>query len=280
MEKTDIKKELDNLNETLTKDRNKMNIDIYGKKFVDLTNEYIKENKKYFDSMIRTSIAFDTKDWSDDEKDTLVSFLLSDINNFVSSAHLDGLYQGHKFEGDPYELSDNNIIDKSFMITYEFGDNDFGGYIEDAIKTWVDTWNAAVFNIKRYRDSDSEHMVKYEFEKLEKLEDVTNISKLLANGVVASIINRNNEYITSVDTKCFKDIDTGMKNARGYVDYLNILDTSEYHKGSIEEITNFILTKYKDMQSADEGYDLEHTWLNGEVLIIKVENGYASAWVQ
>ena len=42
----------------------------------------------------------------------------------------------------------------------------------------------------------------------------------------------------------------------------------------------FILSKNKDMQSEDEGYDLEHTWLNGEVLIIKVENGYASAWVQ
>ena len=69
-------------------------------------------------------------------------------------------------------------------------------------------------------------------------------------------------------------------NITEYVDYLKLLNTSEYHKGSIEEITNFILTKYKDMQSEDEGYDLEHTWLNGEVLIIKVENGYASAWVQ
>ena len=28
-------------------------------------------------------------------------------------------------------------------------------------------------------------MLKYELEKLEKLEDITNISKLLANGVVA-----------------------------------------------------------------------------------------------
>ena len=34
------------------------------------------------------------------------------------------------------------------------------------------------------------------------------------------------------------------------------------------------------MQSEHEGYDLENTWLNGEVLIIKVENGIASAWVQ
>lgn len=71
-----------------------------------------------------------------------------------------------------------------------------------------------------------------------------------------------------------------MKKAREYVDYLNILDTSEYHKGSIEDVTKFILTKYKDMQSEGEGYDLEHTWMNGEVLIIKVENGIASAWIQ
>lgn len=275
MEKVDIKKELENLNETLAEDVNKMNIDVYGKKFVDLANQYIKDNKKYLESIIDTSIVF--YDISEDKKETFIPSLMSDINNLISTAYLDGLYQGHKFKGDPYELSDNNIIDKSFMITFEFGDNDFGGYIEDAIKTWVDTWNSVTLNIKRYRDSEPDHMLKYEFEKLEKLEDITNISKLLANGVVASIINRNNEYI---DTTFFKDIDSCMKNAREYVDYLKLLNTSEYHKGGIEEITNFILTKYKDMQSEDEGYDLEHTWLNGEVLIIKVENGYASAWVQ
>ena len=187
-----------------------------------------------------------------------------------------------------------NVINKNFMITYDFSDNDFGGYIEDAIKTWVDKWNSIVSNfktwlnmrnslppnIKSHVDSNSEDMIKSQLEKLDKLEDVTNISKWLANGVVASVINRNNDYITYSDTNHFKDIDTCMKKAREYVDYLNILDTSEYHKGSVEEITNFILTKYKDMQSKGEGHDIEHTWMNGEVLIIKVENGIASAWVQ
>lgn len=32
---------------------------------------------------------------------------MSDINNLISTAYLDGLYQGHKFKGDPYELSNN-----------------------------------------------------------------------------------------------------------------------------------------------------------------------------
>lgn len=187
-----------------------------------------------------------------------------------------------------------NVIGKNFMITYDFSDNDFGGHIEDAIETWVDKWNSVVSNIKTwlnmrnslhsniksYVDSNSEVTVKYYLEKLDKLEDVTNISKWLANGVVASVINRNNDFITYSSTNSFQDIDTCMKKAREYVDYLNILDTSEYHKGSIEDVTNFILNKYKNMQSEGEGYDLEHTWLNGEVLIIKVENGIASAWVQ
>ena len=187
-----------------------------------------------------------------------------------------------------------NVINKNFMITYDFSDNDFCGDIECAIETWVDEWNSVVSNfktwlnmrnslpnnIKSHVDSNSELMVKHYLEKLDKLEDVTNISKWLANGVVASVINRNNDFITSLCTNFFQDIDTCMKKAREYVDYLNILDTSEYHKGSIEDVTKFILTKYKDMQSEDEGYDLEHTWLNGEVLIIKVENGIASAWVQ
>lgn len=173
-----------------------------------------------------------------------------------------------------------NVINKNFMITYDFSDNDFGGHIEDAIETWVDKWNSVVSNIKRYGYSCSEVTVKYYLEKLDKLEDVTNISKFLANGVVASVINRNNDFITYSSTNSFQDIDTCMKKAREYVDYLNILDTSEYHKGSIEDVTNFILDKYKNMQSEGEGYDLEHTWLNGEVLIIKVENGIASAWIQ
>lgn len=187
-----------------------------------------------------------------------------------------------------------NVIGKNFMITYDFSDNDFGGHIEYAIETWVDKWNSVVSNIKTwlnmrnslpsniksYVDSNSEVTVKYYLEKLDKLEDVTNISKFLANGVVASVINRNNDFITYSDTNSFQDIDTCMKKAREYVDYLNILDTSEYHKGSIEDVTNFILDKYKNMQSEGEGYDLEHTWMNGEVLIIKVENGIASAWIQ
>lgn len=187
-----------------------------------------------------------------------------------------------------------NVINKNFMITYDFSDNDFGGHIEYAIETWVDKWNSVVSNIKTwlnmrnslpsniksYVDSNSEVTVKYYLEKLDKLEDVTNISKFLANGVVASVINRNNDFITYSSTNSFQDIDTCMKKAREYVDYLNILDTSEYHKGSIEDVTNFILDKYKNMQSEGEGYDLEHTWLNGEVLIIKVENGIASAWIQ
>lgn len=276
MEKEDMTQEIAKLTESLAKDRNKAYIDIYGKTFVDLANQYIKDNKKYFESLINV--------YKNDISEEFKSSLMSDINNFVLTAYLDGLYRGHNFNGNPYELS-SNIIDKNFMITCDFGDNDFCGYIEDGIKTWVNTWNSIVSNIKRYKDSNSDNMVTHEMEKLEKLENITNISKVLANGVAASIINRKIEYITYSDiiyseSSGFKDIDTCMKNAKEYIDYLKILNISEYHKGSIEEITNYILTKYKDMQSEDEGYDLEHTWLNGEVLIIKVENGVASAWVQ
>ena len=55
---------------------------------------------------------------------------------------------------------EENVIGKNFMITYDFSDNDFGWYIEDAIKTWVDKWNSVVSNIKSYVDSNSEDMIK------------------------------------------------------------------------------------------------------------------------
>ena len=66
MGKTDIKKELENLNETLSEGVNKMNIDVYGKKFVDFANQYIKDNKKHIEAIINTSIVFD--DISEDKK--------------------------------------------------------------------------------------------------------------------------------------------------------------------------------------------------------------------
>lgn len=66
MAKVDIKKELENLNETLAEGVNKMNIDVYGKKFVDLANQYIKDNKKHIEAIIDTSIVFD--DISEDKK--------------------------------------------------------------------------------------------------------------------------------------------------------------------------------------------------------------------
>ena len=81
MEKVDIKKELENLNETLAEGVNKMNIDVYGKKFVDLANQYIKDTKKYIESIIDTSIVLD--DISEDKKETFMPSLMSDINNFV-----------------------------------------------------------------------------------------------------------------------------------------------------------------------------------------------------
>lgn len=34
---------------------------------------------------------------------------------------------------------EENVIGKNFMITYDFSDNDFGGHIEYAIETWVDS---------------------------------------------------------------------------------------------------------------------------------------------
>ena len=72
-----------------------------------------------------------------------------------------------------------NVINKNFMITYDFSDNDFGWHIECAIETWVDEWNSVVsdfktwlnmrnslpHNIKSHVDSNSEDMIKYQLEK-------------------------------------------------------------------------------------------------------------------
>lgn len=48
--------------------------------------------------------------------------------------------------------------------------------------------NSLHSNIKSYVDSNSEDMIKSQLGKLDKLEDVTNISKFLANGIASAWI--------------------------------------------------------------------------------------------
>lgn len=259
----------------LDKDINEVNISLYGKKFVDMTDEYVKEHQEYFKSILYLSAAFETDSVPFDVKVEMFLKLMPEVNYFVRQSHLDGLYCGNKFKGEPYEL--NGIVDKNFMVAFCFGYDDFGGYIEDAINTWVEQWNTVVFNIKRYRDSDSEHMVKGELENLDKLEDVTNLSKLLANSIVASYINCNSDRITDSN---FKDLDTCFKDANDYVHDLGILNVSRYHKGSIKDITAWLNDSDTAIRDNVEEAEAEALCLNGEYLIIKVEKGYASAWVQ
>lgn len=259
----------------LDNDINEVNIGLYGKKFVDMTDEYVKEHQDYFKSILQISSAFYANNISGKVKENVISNLIPDINRFVRQSHLDGLYCGNNFKGEPYEL--NGIVDKNFMVAFCFGDDDFGGYIEDAINTWVEQWNTVVFNIKRYRDSDSEHMVKGELEKLDKLEDVTNLSKLLANSIVASYINRNSDRITDSN---FKNLDTCFEDANDYVYDLGILNVSGYHKGSIKDITAWLNDRDTDIRDNVEEVEAETLCLNGEFLIIKVEKGYASACVR
>mgnify|MGYP004673605529 CR=1 FL=1 len=268
---------MDNKRINLDYDIDKVNISLYGKKFVDFADEYVKEHQNFFKDWLSISAAFKKDLVPFDVKVKQLSELMSEINYFVRQSYLNGLYRGHNFKYEPYEL--NDVVDKDFMIAFYLGDNDFGGYVEEAIKNWVDKWNTVVYNVKRYRYSDSEHMVKGELEKLDKFEDITNISKLLANSVVSLYINHNNDNIT--DYGNFKDLDTCFENAKLYVYDLNLRDTSAYHKGSIKDITKWLNnSETDDNQHADEETEDEIMDLNGEYLIIKVEKGYASAWVQ
>lgn len=267
---------MDNKRINLDYDIDKVNISLYGKKFVDFADEYVKEHQDFYKDWLSISAAFKKDIVPFDVKVKQLSELMPEINYFVRQSYLNGLYRGHNFKDEPYEL--NDVVDKDFMIAFYLGDNDFGGYVEDAINTWVEQWNTVVFNIKRYRDSDSEHMVKGELEKLDKLEDITNISKLLANSVVSLYIKHNNDNIT--DSGNFKDIDKCFEDAKLYVDDLNLRDTSAYHKGSIKDITAWLNDSDTDIRDNVEEAEAETLCLNGEYLIIKVEKGYASACVR
>ena len=100
----------------LDNDINEVNIGLYGKKFVDMTDEYVKEHQDYFKSILQISSAFYANNISGKVKENVISNLISDINRFVSQSHLDGLYCGNNFKGEPYELYNRKLNNYTFRF--------------------------------------------------------------------------------------------------------------------------------------------------------------------
>ena len=265
---------------------------------IDFLKSYYNDNivnaaVKYADNEIATRPSFQLDDtWLDmikKEAEKLGSENIGDYVDYISKdktnslfniltfAYVKGLVVGvnnpsMKVTPDPISEYTKN---KDFAFFFDFGDNDFGGYIENAAKEFCKEYNQLLRNIDLYqRDGLSDRMAESYKKDLEFMENPENIINLMKGAFIG-------DYMTGMVDRCWlgsrEDYTDRLKDAERYIDYLGFDDQESWKFGTWKEVNDEGLERYRNMQS-DEEYerangDFTEYWLNGETLVVKMVGG-------
>ena len=198
--------------------------------------------------------------------------------HILTFAYVEGLVVGvnnpsMKITPDPMTEYTKN---KDFAFFFDFGDNDFGGYVERAAQEFCKEYNQLLRNIDLYSDHDDcdTRMAKSYMKDLEFMENPENIINLMKGAFIG-------EYMTGMVDRCWlgsrEDYANRLKDAERFIDYLRFNKPESWKFGTWKEVNDEGLVKYRNMQS-DEEYerangDFTKYWLNGETLVVKMVNG-------
>lgn len=197
--------------------------------------------------------------------------------NVLTSTYVKGLVVGvnnpsMKVAPDPISEYTKN---KDFAFFFDFGDNDFGSYIESAAKEFCKEYNKLLRNIDLYqRDGLSDRMAESYKKDLEFMENPENIINLMKSLFIG-------EYMSGMVDRCWlgsrEDYADRLYDAEKYIDYLGFDKPDSWKFGTWKEVNDEGLVRYRNMQS-DEEYerangDFTKYWLNGETLVVKMVDG-------
>ena len=198
------------------------------------------------------------------------------------SAYVDGFTEnGGKYTYDEChaDYADKNYSEyrknKDFAIFFCFHDNDFGSYIQKGAEIYANRYNSILWSIDsmgKELDLDKSLYVK----DLKCLENVEVIQQTIKQGVVASHIEGNLEYSLLFIERGINNIDENIEDSMKTVDYLKLDDVNRFKIGTRAEIEQHI----KDNFEWREGNTLENMWMNGEALVMFVDNGEMKVFIR
>ena len=248
-------------------------------KYVD--EEMAKGTSLTFDDIWLDKIKKEAEKLGSEDIGVYVDCISEDKTNSLFSiltfAYVKGLVVGvnnpsMKVTPDPITEYTKN---KDFAFFFDFGDNDFGGYVERAAQDFCKEYNQLLRNIDLYqRDRFSDMMAESYKKDLKFMENPENIINLMKSAFIG-------EYMTSMVDRCWmgsrEDYTDRLKDAERFIDYLGFNKQESWKFGTWKEVNDEGLVKYRNMQS-DEEYerangDFTKYWLNGETLVVKMVNG-------
>ena len=198
--------------------------------------------------------------------------------SILTFAYVKGLVVGvnnptMKITPDPVSEYTKN---KDFAFFFDFGDNDFGGYVESAAREFCKEYNQLLRNIDLYSNHDDcdMRMAKSYMKDLDFMEKPENIINLMKSAFIG-------EYMTGMVDRCWmgsrEDYTDRLKDAQRFIDYLGFNKQESWKFGTWKEVNDEGLVRYRKMQT-DEEYerangDFTKYWLNGETLVVKMVDG-------
>lgn len=245
-------------------------------------DEMVRGTSSMFDDIWLDKIKKEAEKLGSENIDLYVDCISKDKTNTLFSiltfAYVKGLVVGinnpsMKVTPDPITEYTKN---KDFAFFFDFGDNDFGGYIERAAQEFCKEYNQLLRNIDLYSNHDDcdTRMAKSYMKDLEFMENPENIINLMKSAFIG-------EYMTGMVDRCWlgsrEDYADRLKNAERYIDYLKFNKPESWKFGTWKEVNDEGLVRYRNMQS-DEEYerangDFTKYWLNGETLVVKMVDG-------
>ena len=261
----------------------------YNKELVDKAFEYLQDSKN--DDAIKLGLMADLalmapefKECKGAERAKIIGENLYDYfqTTFIF-AFLHGATEGVKMNiKDTFPKLEDTMSEyrknKGFCVFFDFGDNDFGNYIEKGAQIYADKYNSILGNIDLYKGNKDWNESKSLYVKdLTEMEQISTIQQIIACGVMSSIIEDRGKHIlnSKAGVKDFAE------DAYHDMDYLGITDESKYRIGTYEEVEKWVVeNNLKNQDKPKEELNLKNIWINGEALVMAVINGKMEVWIR
>lgn len=274
---------------------------LYNKELVDKAFEYLRDSEN--DDAIKLGLmaelalmAAESKECNGAERAKIMGEKLYDTfqSTFIF-AFLHGATEGVKMNlKDTFPRLEDTMSEyrknKDFCVFFNFGDNDFGDYIEKGAQAYADKYNGILRNIDLYKDNkDWDENKSLYVKDLAEMEQIATIQKIIACEVMSSIIKSREEDILSSNIKSREEdtlnsragIKDFIEDAYYDMDYLNITDESRYRIGTYEEVEKWVVeNNLNNQDKPKEKLNLKNIWINGEAIVMAVINGKMEVWIR
>ena len=194
------------------------------------------------------------------------------VNLSLASAFCQGVFYGwkHPQKVDIENLS-QEIKDLNYLFAFNFHDNDFGSYFEEGAENFCSDLNNLFNDLSDSNKNECEYSINSLTDEINDFISLDNLIKYIARGVYAYSLNDKDINIPIEDI---------FKECKHTIESFSVEKKEAYLFGDIKTVSEKVIKDNIKYQMEPIPTELRDLWLNGEYLFVKIENGFANAWVQ